>query len=114
MSVYQLDRDVERWGLHLIDVCSLSNGSPEIVTCYEKDLSWTESVKEGFCNPAYSSEENDEVIAHALQEEDTSGFSSAANQHQEEPIAAQDWLGPSDWHSNSGMEQPSVYFSFLD
>ncbi|KAI3458949.1 hypothetical protein Pfo_015612 [Paulownia fortunei] len=112
MTTYQLDHDVVRWGLHLIDVCNLSNdGSPEIVTCYEKDLSRTESVKEGFCHPMHSFVENDEAIAPALQEElsrlaaaDASGFTSAGKQHQEEFILAQDWLGPSGRHSNSGFQ----------
>lgn len=108
--MYEQDNDV-RWGLHLIDVCSLSNGYPETVTCYEKDLSWTESVTEGFCNPAPSFEGNGEVIAHAPQEDFSrfpaaypSGFSSNDNHHQEESIPALDWPGNSDWHSNSGME----------
>ncbi|KAK6156346.1 hypothetical protein DH2020_010594 [Rehmannia glutinosa] len=108
MTTYQIDPDVVRWGLHLIDVCSLSNnGSPETLTCYEKDLSWTESVKEGFCNPTCSFVENDEVIAHALQEElsriaasDASGFTYAGKQHQEESILAQDWLGRSGFQCN--------------
>ncbi|KAH6804035.1 Cysteine proteinases superfamily protein [Perilla frutescens var. frutescens] len=110
MTVYQQDHDV-RWGLHLIDVCSLSNGYPETVTCYEKDMSWTESVTEGFCNQALSFEENDEVIAHMPQEElsrfppaYSSGFSSTANHHQEESIVALDWPCNSEWHSNSGHQ----------
>ncbi|KAL8052090.1 hypothetical protein ABFS82_06G187700 [Erythranthe guttata] len=71
MTVYQIDPDVVRWGLHLIDVCSLSNnGSPETVTFYQRDLSLTESVEEGFSNPTpYYFVDNDEVIAHALQQE---------------------------------------------
>ncbi|KAL0402030.1 UNVERIFIED_CONTAM: OVARIAN TUMOR DOMAIN-containing deubiquitinating enzyme 9 [Sesamum latifolium] len=111
MTMYQLDPDVVRWGLHLIDVCSLSNdGSPQTLTCYEKDFSQTKLVKEGFCNPTHSFVENDEVIAHALQEElsrvaaaDASGFTSAGEQPQKELILAQDWLGPSGRDLSSGF-----------
>ncbi|KAI3470486.1 hypothetical protein Pfo_027149 [Paulownia fortunei] len=107
--MYQLDPDVVRWGLHLIDVCSLANnGSPQTVTCYEKDLSRTDSMKEGFCHPTHSVVENDEVIAHALQEElsrlaaaEASGSASSEEQNQKASILAQDWLGPSGKQSNS-------------
>ncbi|KAL0322215.1 UNVERIFIED_CONTAM: OVARIAN TUMOR DOMAIN-containing deubiquitinating enzyme 9 [Sesamum calycinum] len=112
MTMYQLDPDVVRWGLHLIDVCSISNdGSPETLTFYEKDLSQTKLVKEGFCNPTHSFVENDEVIAHALHEElsrfaaaDASGLTSAGEQPQKELILAQDWLGPSGRDLNSGFQ----------
>ncbi|GFP97010.1 otu domain-containing protein ddb_g0284757 [Phtheirospermum japonicum] len=84
MTTYQLDPDFVRWGLHLIDVCSLSNdGSPQTLTCYENDISRTESVTEGFYNPTCSFVESDEIIALALQEElsklaasDASGFTN--------------------------------------
>lgn len=108
----ELDPDVVRWGLHLIDVCSLtSKGSPQTVTCYEKDLSTTDTVNEGFCSATDSVVENDEVIAHALQEElsrlsstEASGFTSSGGQNQEASILAQEWLGPSGRHSNSGLD----------
>ncbi|KAK6137924.1 hypothetical protein DH2020_028337 [Rehmannia glutinosa] len=112
---YKLDPDVVRWGLHLIDVCSLTNnGSPQTVTCYETDLSRTDSVKEGFCNPTHSVVENDEVIAHALQEElsrlaDAEKLgSSSSEEHQKASILAQDWLGPSGRHFNSGKVDEAV------
>lgn len=113
MNAYQLDPDVMRWGLqHLIDVCSISNdGAPETIICYKEDLSRTESVKEGYFNPTHFYVENDEVIAHALQEElsrladaDTSGSTSAGQQYKNESILAQDWLGHSGRHLNTGME----------
>ncbi|KAL8533149.1 hypothetical protein ACS0TY_009410 [Phlomoides rotata] len=105
----ELDPDVVRWGLHLIDVCSLtSKGSPETVTCYKKDLSTTDTVNEGFCSTTDSVVENDEVIAHAFQEElsrlasaEALGSASSGEQHQEASILAQEWLGPSRRHSNS-------------
>lgn len=119
--MYDLDPDVVRWGLHLIDVCSLTNnGSPQTVTCYEKDLSRTDTVKEGFCSTKDCVVDNDEVIARALQEElsrlavaEASGSASSGEQHQKASILAQDWLGPSGRHFSSGMENPN-YFCFLD
>ncbi|XP_011084314.1 OTU domain-containing protein DDB_G0284757 isoform X1 [Sesamum indicum] len=107
--MYELDPDVVRWGLHLIDVCSLTNdGSQRTITCYEKDISMTESVEEGFNDPAYSIMENDEVIAQALQEElsrlavvEASGSASSGEQYQKASVLAQDWVGPSERHLNS-------------
>ncbi|PIN11055.1 OTU (ovarian tumor)-like cysteine protease [Handroanthus impetiginosus] len=111
MTSYHLDPDVVRWNFHPVDVCSLSNdGAPETNTFYE-DLPRTESVKEGFCNPTHSFVNNDEVLAHAYQEEisraaasDASGFTSAERQHQNESILAQDWLGLSGRHSSSQFQ----------
>ncbi|XP_051120091.1 OVARIAN TUMOR DOMAIN-containing deubiquitinating enzyme 9-like isoform X2 [Andrographis paniculata] len=112
MTAYQLDPDVVRWGLHLIDVCSISNnGSPETLTCYAEDLSHTVSVQEGYINPTHPFVENDEVIAHALQEElakvpsshDLRYSASDVEQHQSESVLAQDWLGPSGRHGNIGF-----------
>lgn len=113
MATYQLDPDVVRWNLHLIDVCSISNdGSPEAVTCYAEDLSQAGEIKEGYINPTYSFVENDNVIAFALQEElskvpsaDALGSSmSSIEQQQNESVLAQNWLGPSGRHSNSEFQ----------
>lgn len=98
--MYQPDHDVVRWGLHLIDVCSLSNNTPETVTCYETDLSWTESVTEGFCNPPHSFEENENLSSFGVA--DASGFSSATNHYL-------DWPGPSGWHMNSGTKHHGLH-----
>ncbi|XP_073122863.1 OVARIAN TUMOR DOMAIN-containing deubiquitinating enzyme 12-like [Henckelia pumila] len=120
--MYKLDPDVVRWGLHLLDVCSLSNnGSPETLTCYENDLSQSVTVEEGFsdptscvvdegfCYPTHSVVENDEVIAHALQEElsrlataEASETASAMEENENESILSQDWLGHSKRFLNSG------------
>ncbi|KAH6801699.1 Cysteine proteinases superfamily protein [Perilla frutescens var. frutescens] len=107
--MYDLDPDVVRWGLHLIDVCSLANnGSPQTVTCYVEDSSKTDTLKEDFCSTAESLVENDKVIAQALQEElsrladaEASESVSSGEQHQKASILAQDWLGPSGRHFNS-------------
>ncbi|KAL0403494.1 UNVERIFIED_CONTAM: OVARIAN TUMOR DOMAIN-containing deubiquitinating enzyme 9 [Sesamum radiatum] len=110
ISMYELDTDVVRWGLHLIDVCSLTNdGSQRTITCYEKDFSMTEAVEEGFNDPAHPMVENDEVIAQALQEElsrldviEESGSASSGEQYQKASVLAQDWVSPSGRHLNSG------------
>lgn len=104
-----LDPDVVRWGLHLIDVCSLANnGSPQTVTCYVEDMSKPDTVKEEFCSKVEPVVENDKAIAQALQEElsrlDQLGSLSSGEQHQKESILAQDWRGPSGRHFSSGGE----------
>lgn len=105
------DPDVVRWGLHLLDICSLSNsGSRNTVTQYGTDLSRVECVREGYCESGHYVE-NDEIIAHALQEElsriaaaESSGSSHAREENSQASILAQDWLGPSKRHWSSGHE----------
>ncbi|KAH9768430.1 OVARIAN TUMOR DOMAIN-containing deubiquitinating enzyme 9 [Citrus sinensis] len=71
MITYEQDPDVLRWGLHqLLDVCTLSNsGSQNVITRYDRDSSQVGYVRECYSEtePAYV--EDDEVIAHVLQEE---------------------------------------------
>lgn len=69
--MYEQDPDVVRWGLHLLDGCHIPccGGSPGSTTHYEKDLSKVECVEEGYCETKCNEVENDEIIAHALQEE---------------------------------------------
>ncbi|XP_010112213.2 uncharacterized protein LOC21396225 isoform X1 [Morus notabilis] len=107
MATYKLDPDVERWGLHLLDVCTLANDtSRSTVTGYDADVSKVEYVREGYvvepCNV-----ENDEVIAYAYQEElsrlasaEASGRPDFDEEHYQASIIAQDWLGPSKRHGN--------------
>ncbi|XP_075484418.1 OVARIAN TUMOR DOMAIN-containing deubiquitinating enzyme 12-like isoform X2 [Primulina tabacum] len=70
MKMMTCEPDLEAvWrGPHLFNVSFMNHGASENATVYE-DFSWVESVKEGFCGPKDSAVENDEVIAHALQEE---------------------------------------------
>lgn len=144
MTFYELDPDVVRWGLHLIDVCSINDGgSPVTVTQYDRDLSQTELVREGYSDtpylpqtelvregysdtsylpqtelnrdgyydPSHAYVDNDEIIAHTLQEElsrvaiaESSGSSCAEEEHQKESVLSQDWLGSSKRHCNFGMQ----------
>ncbi|KAK2968189.1 hypothetical protein RJ640_018282 [Escallonia rubra] len=109
MTPCEFDPDVVRWGLHLLDVCTPSNdGAPSTITLYDMDLSRVEYVREGYCETKQINVENDEVIAHALQEElsrlvdaETSRLSHAENDYQQASILAQDWLGPSKRYGNS-------------
>ena len=111
MIGYEQDPDVVRWGLHLLDICSLSNaGSGSSVTRYDADLSQVEYVGEGYYEEQHNSVENDEIIAHALQEElshiaaaEASGLSNVGKDHLQASILAQDWLGPSKRHPGSGI-----------
>lgn len=110
MIGYELDPDVVRWGLHLLDNCSLSNAGSGSVTGYDADRSHVEYVEEGYYEEQHNYVENDEVIAHALQEElshiaaaEVSGFSNVGKDHLQASILAQDWLGPSKRHSGSGI-----------
>ncbi|KAF5467088.1 hypothetical protein F2P56_016950 [Juglans regia] len=110
MKTYELDPDVTRWGLHQLDVCTLTNrGYCSAITQYDQDLSQVEYVREGFSENA--NVENDEAVARALQEEFTridsfevSGLSNAVEEHLQASVLAQDWLGPSERHHSSGHE----------
>ncbi|KAK3034115.1 hypothetical protein RJ639_034467 [Escallonia herrerae] len=113
MTPCELDPDVVRWGLHLLDVCTLSNdGAPSTITLYDMDLSRVEYVREGYCETKQINVENDEVIAHALQEElsrladaETSRLSHAENDYQQASILAQDWFGPSKRYGNDSSQE---------
>ncbi|XP_019198698.1 PREDICTED: OTU domain-containing protein DDB_G0284757 isoform X2 [Ipomoea nil] len=138
MKCYEPDPDVVRWGLHLIDVCSINDGgSPVTITQYDRDLSQTELIREGYNGtsylpqtevlregytgssclpqtelnredyyvPSHANVENDEIIAHTLQEElsriaiaESSGSSHVEEAHQKESVLSQDWLGSSKRH----------------
>ncbi|KAJ7975041.1 OTU domain-containing protein [Quillaja saponaria] len=101
MAAHNMDPDVLRWGLHLLDVCTLSNsGSPGIITGYDSDLSQCAYMSEGYCEPTCVL--NDEAVARAFQEElsrldcvEASGLSHVGDEHTRASILAQDWLGPS-------------------
>lgn len=108
MTPHKIDPDVERWGLHLLDVCTLANdGSRSTVTGYDADFSNVEYVREGYVEPC--NVESDEVLAHAYQEElsrlasaEASGRYNFDNENSQESILAQNWLGPSKRHGTSG------------
>ncbi|XP_030473006.1 OVARIAN TUMOR DOMAIN-containing deubiquitinating enzyme 9 isoform X1 [Syzygium oleosum] len=118
MTMHDQDPNLVRWGLHqLLDVCSISNaGSCGCVTQYDPDLSSVEHVREGYVEadqPGYveaeqPSVENDEMIAHALQEElsrlaleEASGASTSGIEQLQASVLTQDWLAPSERYSDA-------------
>ncbi|XP_022139286.1 OTU domain-containing protein DDB_G0284757-like [Momordica charantia] len=114
METYNIDPDVRRWGLHLLDVCTFTNDSSRsTVTEYSYDPSYSQVgyVNEGYCEPCNVNLENDEAIAHAFQEEisridsiEASGVSNTGEDHLQASVLAQDWLGPSPVHSPYGLD----------
>ncbi|XP_006340048.1 OTU domain-containing protein DDB_G0284757-like isoform X1 [Solanum tuberosum] len=113
MTLYELDPDVVRWNLHLIDVCGINNGgSLGTVTQYDTDFSQLGYAREGYAEPMHINVENDEVIAHALQEElsrlslDESIGSSHTDEeeHRKASVLAQDWAAPSTRFSNLAVD----------
>lgn len=108
MASYELDPDVTRWGLHLLDVCTLStDSSHSTITRYDADFSQVEHVTEGYVEPA--NVENDEIIALAYQEElsrlasaEASSCDSMGENHLQASILGQDWVVPSKRHNNPG------------
>ncbi|KAK7279628.1 hypothetical protein RJT34_24683 [Clitoria ternatea] len=109
MATHELDPDVVRWGLHLLDVCTLSHrGSPSIVTQYDPDLSQVEYVREGFCQHPYV--ENDEAVARAYQEElsqldsEASRISDFDNEPLRGSVYVQDWPSSSNGDYNYGND----------
>ncbi|XP_022945410.1 OTU domain-containing protein DDB_G0284757-like isoform X1 [Cucurbita moschata] len=114
METYDVDPDVMRWGLHLLDVCTFTNDSSRnTVTEYRFDPSYSQVayVNEGYCEPCTVNLENDEAIAHAFQEEisridsiELSGVSDSGEDRLQASVLAQDWLGPSSRHDPFGLE----------
>ncbi|CAH9116058.1 unnamed protein product [Cuscuta europaea] len=139
MTCSELDPDVVRWGLHLIDVCSINDsGSPVTITQYDEDMSQTELIREGYCDTSHLPQtelirgghydtshayvENDEIIAHTLQEElsrvaiaESSG-SSHAEELQKDSVLSQDWLGSSKRHGcervNEEIEDSDMFYQY--
>lgn len=123
MATYEMDPDVVRWGLHLLDVCTLSNsGSPSIITRYDPNVK-VEYVREGFCQ--HANVENDEAVARAYQEElslldsmEASGLSNSDTQNFRASVLAQDWLSTSnknyDFGSTNFVVVALYYFLSVD
>ena len=110
MATRDMDPDIVRWGLHLLDVCTFSNsGSPSTIIQYDPDLSQVEYVSEGFNH--YENVENDEAVARAFQEElarldsmEASGSSNLENQHDRTSILEQDWSSTSNRYLDFGIK----------
>ncbi|KAG0478202.1 hypothetical protein HPP92_012921 [Vanilla planifolia] len=101
MIMYDHDPDVVRWGLHLLHVDSPSVVYGEKTTQYNANNCQLEYSHESNVSIDFVNVENDEVIAHALQEEysqvalaEASGTSPAGQKHLQASVLAQDWLCP--------------------
>ncbi|KAH7853761.1 hypothetical protein Vadar_006302 [Vaccinium darrowii] len=81
----------------------------EIIEADDNDLSKVECVEEGYCETKCNEVENDEIIAHALQEElsrlaaaEASGSSEAGEEDLQASILSQDWQAPSNRYEHGG------------
>uniref|UniRef100_A0A0D6QVP0 ubiquitinyl hydrolase 1 n=1 Tax=Araucaria cunninghamii TaxID=56994 RepID=A0A0D6QVP0_ARACU len=127
MVTCEPDPDVVRWGLHLLDGDSFSSTGYCIYPTQLNDATLYEgfNAKESQLQREPSNVENDEIIAHALQEEFSHLAAAEASGDLQPPedqasILAQDWLGPSQrisgaWHieeqEESTHEQEGSQFS---
>ncbi|XP_068645560.1 OVARIAN TUMOR DOMAIN-containing deubiquitinating enzyme 12-like [Aristolochia californica] len=104
MITYEQDPDVVRWGLNLLDGGDPFSNSAYCGTIVQHDSNYYDDEYVREC--PFSSErptiENDEILAHALQEEfshlavaEASGSSNVGEEHLQASILAQDWFGPS-------------------
>ncbi|XP_010253950.1 PREDICTED: OTU domain-containing protein DDB_G0284757-like isoform X2 [Nelumbo nucifera] len=115
MISHEPDPDVVRWGLHHLVGDYLFPNSVYFGTVTQHDSDYYDGQygRESHYDIEIecSNVENDEVIAHALQEElsqlaiaEASGSTNAEEEHLQASILAQDWLGPSVRNYNSGHE----------
>lgn len=111
MITYEQDPDVVRWGLHLLDGDPYSN-SEYCGNSIEHDTNLYNGQYTGDSHfeAGLTTVENDEILAHALQEElaqlavaEASGSSQAGEEQLQASILAQDWLYPSTGNFNSGI-----------
>ncbi|GAB4854973.1 hypothetical protein Ancab_039740 [Ancistrocladus abbreviatus] len=100
MVAWEMDPDVVRWGLHQLCIHPSGSKLDTAVTLYEVDLSRHGYVLEGYVENIGNNVENDEMIAHVLQEEfsglaaaEASGSCNMGEQQLQASILTQDWLG---------------------
>uniref|UniRef100_A0A1D1Y089 ubiquitinyl hydrolase 1 n=1 Tax=Anthurium amnicola TaxID=1678845 RepID=A0A1D1Y089_9ARAE len=112
MIMYEQDPDVIRWGLHLLHGDPFPN-SGYCGTATQNDTCFydREYAREGNFGTDHTTVENDEIIAHALQEEfsqlavaEASGLPHASEEHVEASVLAQDWYGSTMSNFISGNE----------
>eukprot|EP00262_Sarcandra_glabra_P017073 TRINITY_DN5730_c0_g1_i3.p1 TRINITY_DN5730_c0_g1~~TRINITY_DN5730_c0_g1_i3.p1 ORF type:complete len:323 (-),score=55.97 TRINITY_DN5730_c0_g1_i3:3-971(-) len=108
---YGQDPDVVRWGLnHLYEIFT-NTGYCETAAQSDANLYDIDCVREDHFNAERATVENDEIIAHALQEElsqlavvEASGSSHAGEEHLQASVLAQDWHGTLMGNYSSGHE----------
>ncbi|KAK8947901.1 hypothetical protein KSP40_PGU015657 [Platanthera guangdongensis] len=102
MIMYEQDPDVVRWGLHLLEGDISSAAYAETTGCSDANIYEAEcSHERNIAVYRTNNVENDEIIAHALQEElslvalaEASGASPSGEEHLQASVLAQDWFGP--------------------
>ncbi|PIA32999.1 hypothetical protein AQUCO_04200028v1 [Aquilegia coerulea] len=122
MIIHEPDPDVMRWGLHLLDgdpyfSSTYCGSSTQQMPNYYSEHYPSEDRHEHYVDEGHqgferSNVENDEMIAHALQEElsqlavaELSGSANSGEEHLQASILAQDWLGPSMRNFAPGLER---------
>uniref|UniRef100_A0A1J3H6V3 ubiquitinyl hydrolase 1 n=1 Tax=Noccaea caerulescens TaxID=107243 RepID=A0A1J3H6V3_NOCCA len=92
---YEPDPDALRWGLHDLEVCTLTNaGCCSSVTRYETDAVSQGYVREGYNQPLTGYVDNDAVIAQFYQDELSRvdrAEASGLNNPNRGSVVAQDW-----------------------
>ncbi|XP_020691868.1 uncharacterized protein LOC110106341 isoform X2 [Dendrobium catenatum] len=111
MIMYDQDPDVLRWGLHLLQGDLSNTAYSEATIQSDANIYQAEYSRENSVAIDCTIVENDEIIAHALQEElsqvalaEARGTSPAGEEHMQASVLAQDWLGPAVRNSNSENE----------
>ncbi|KAH0470247.1 hypothetical protein IEQ34_001805 [Dendrobium chrysotoxum] len=111
MIMYDQDPDVLRWGLHLLQGDLSSSAYSEATIQSDANIYQAEYRRENSVAIDCTNVENDEIIAHALQEElsqvalaEARGTSPADEEHLQASVLAQDWLGPAVRDLNSDKE----------
>ncbi|MQM07565.1 hypothetical protein Taro_040404, partial [Colocasia esculenta] len=115
MIMYEQDPDVLRWGLHLLHGHSDPyQNSGYCVNTTQNDTCYydREYAGEGNFGTGQTTVENDEVIAHALQEEfsqlaiaEASGLAHENEEHVQTSVLTQDWYGSTMRNFVSGNEE---------
>ncbi|CAH8305051.1 unnamed protein product [Eruca vesicaria subsp. sativa] len=107
---YEPDPDALRWGLHDLEVCTLTNaGSCGSVTRYETDAVAQGYVREGYNQPLTGYVDNDAVIAQFYQDElsrvdraEASDNLRISNNPSRISVVSQEW--PHQGQDNQGEE----------
>ncbi|KAH7690408.1 Ubiquitinyl hydrolase 1 protein [Dioscorea alata] len=101
MIMWEQDPDVVRWGLHLLSDPFSSTVYCEVPTSNVATFHDGENARECNLNSECTDVENDEIIAHTLQEEfsqvaaaEASGALQEGSDRLQASVLAQDWLGP--------------------
>ncbi|XP_068640172.1 OVARIAN TUMOR DOMAIN-containing deubiquitinating enzyme 12-like [Aristolochia californica] len=113
MITYEQDPDVVQWGLNLLEGADPFSNSAYCGTITQQDSNYHD--EEYAREYPFSSEqltiENDEILAHALQEEfshlavaEASGSSNVGEMHLQASILAQDWFDPSPRNYTAGYD----------